>query len=291
MRHLLRLVTMPTQDTRTATPTRAHRTRSARDWVSTEPGAWAIVLFPSLAAWVASGPTWTSTWLVALWALCYCVQFTAARLCKSHMRARYALPTLVYAAALAAAGVPFVILHPGILIWAPLYVVLCALSLLSSWLRRERSLWANLCAVLAASTMAIVIVPFGSKYAATSASATDHFPTHFPNAHDAAMFTGLGIEIAAGFALALFGSVLFVKTMIRERGSRVYLHASWTYHALLVAVGYLDDWVYMVLALLLLARAVALPLIARRRKVPAKVVGITETIASLLMLILIPVGA
>lgn len=211
------------------------------------------------------------------------------------MRARYALPTLVYAAALAAAGVPFVILPPGILIWAPLYVVLCALSLLSSWLRRERSLWANLCAVLAASTMAIVIVPFGSKYAATSASATDHFPTHFPthfpNVHDAAMFTGLGIEIAAGFALALFGSVLFVKTMIRERGRRVYLHASWTYHALLVAVGYLDGWVYMVLALLLLARAVALPLIARRRKAPAKVVGVTETIASLLMLILIPVGA
>lgn len=259
--------------------------RSVRDWVSTEPGAWSIVLFPSLAAWAATGPTWTSTWLVALWAICYCVQFTAARWCKSRFRRRYRTPALTYALVLAAAGLPFLVLHPGVLWWAPIYVVLCGVSLLASWMRRERSLWSNLAAVLAASAMATVVAPFGTRCLAPSA--TDRLP----RLYDPALFPGVGVEIAVGFALALFGSVLFVKTMIRERGHRGYLYASWAYHALLVAFGFLCDAPYGALALVLLARAVALPLIARHRTVPVKAVGATESVMGLLMLVLIPLGA
>ena len=112
-----------------ARPRRSKR-HSVRDWVSTEPGAWSIALFPSLAAWAAAGPTWALTWLVALWALCYCVQFTAARWCKSRFRRRYLTPMVTYALILAAAGVPFLVLHPGILWWAPIYVALCGVSLI-----------------------------------------------------------------------------------------------------------------------------------------------------------------
>lgn len=267
-----------------ASPRRGRR-RSLRDWTSTEPGAWSIVLFPSLAAWAATGPTWTSTWLVALWAVCYCVQFTASRWCKSRFRRRYLTPMLTYALILAAAGVPFLVLHPAILWWAPIYAVLCGVSLLASWMRRERSLWSNLAAVLASSAMAVVVAPFGSRCPAPSATDRLTWPVA------PALFPGVGVEIAVSFALALFGSVLFVKTMIRERGRRGYLHASWTYHAVLVAVGFLCDVFYGVLALALFARAVALPLVARRRPVPVKAVGITESVMSLLMLVLIPLGA
>lgn len=259
--------------------------RSVRDWVSTEPGAWSIVLFPSLAAWAATSPTWTSTWLVALWAICYCVQFTTARWCKSRFRRRYRTPALTYALVLAAAGLPFLVLHPGVLWWAPIYAVLCGVSLLASLMRHERSLWSNLAAVLAASAMATVVAPFGTRCLAPSA--TDRLP----RLYDPALFPDVGVEIAAGFALALFGSVLFVKTMIRERGHRGYLYASWAYHALLVALGFLCDALYGALALALLARAVALPLIARHRTVPVKAVGVTESVMSLLMLVLIPLGA
>ncbi len=40
-------------------------------------------------------------------------------------------------------GLPFVIMRPGALRWAPLFVVLAGLSFLAAWLRRERSLWGN----------------------------------------------------------------------------------------------------------------------------------------------------
>ena len=83
-------------------------TRSVRDWRSNEPGAWVIVLMPALSAFLVSGPTWNSVWLLVLWCLCYCVQFSAARWAKSHGRARYRMPMLVYAALLVCAGLPFV---------------------------------------------------------------------------------------------------------------------------------------------------------------------------------------
>lgn len=251
------------------------RRRSRRDWFSNEPGSWAIVLMPSLAAWIATGPTWASTWLVALWALCYCLQFTAARWFKAHFRRRWLLPVAVYGTALVAAGLPFLILHPGMLRWAPIYMVLCAGSMLGAYLRREHSLWANACAVLASSTMVLVVGWFGSHASPKTAALgqTLSWPL-LP----AAAFPTAALTMAATFALELFGSVFFVKTMIRERGDRRYLAASWTWHLLLCAAGFaMGPW-YALLAIVLLARATLMPLVGARRKVPTKAVGMTECV-------------
>lgn len=59
------------------------------------------------------------------------------------VRRRWMPPTIVYSAALCVVGLPFVIMRPGVLRWAPLFVVLAGLSFLAAWLRRERSLWGN----------------------------------------------------------------------------------------------------------------------------------------------------
>ena len=81
-----------------------------------------------------------------------CVQFSAAHWFKAHFSRRYLPPMLTYAVALIVIGLPFLITHTGILRWAPLYKVLVALSMLSSWLRKERSLWGNAVSVIAASS-------------------------------------------------------------------------------------------------------------------------------------------
>ncbi|MCB5662785.1 YwiC-like family protein, partial [Erysipelatoclostridium ramosum] len=46
--------------------------------------------------------------------------------------------------------------------WAPIYCVLCAGSLICAWRRREHSIPANICAVLASSTMAIPVASLGT---------------------------------------------------------------------------------------------------------------------------------
>ena len=133
-----------------------------RDWFDNQPGAWVMVMLPAVAGFFIGGPNLDTLWLLATWAVCYCVQFSAAHWFKAHFSRRYLPPMLTYAVALIVIGLPFLITHTGILRWAPLYIVLVALSMLSSWLRRERSLWGNAVSVIAASAMATVIASFGS---------------------------------------------------------------------------------------------------------------------------------
>ena len=155
-------------------------------------------------------------WLTGAWLLCYCVQFTAARWLRSRFQRRYLPPVLTYAALLAVAGVPLLAMHPLILVWAPLYAVCAGVSFLCAWLRRERSLWANAAAVIATSMMAYVVYAF--------------------DAPDLLERTGMGLALAGIFMLTQFGSVLYVKTMIRERRNNRYLAASWIWQAALLAL-------------------------------------------------------
>ncbi|PJM79471.1 YwiC-like family protein [Bifidobacterium scaligerum] len=253
------------------------RRTTARDWIPDQPGAWVMALAPALAGAVC-GSVWSVTepdatanaggwWVLLCWALCYCVEFTAARWLKSHCASRYLPPVVGYAIALVCAGIPFLIMHFDVLVWAPLYMVLATVAFAGAWFRRERSLWANAAAVIAASVMAMIAL----HYAANSPSIPQ---VSLP-----------GLVLALCFAATQFGSVLFVKTMIRERGRRSYVAASWIWHIALLtwwiaAAG--RSWYLVLLGVILLVRAVALPMIARCRTMKPMIVGITECCTSLM---------
>ncbi|PLS29074.1 YwiC-like protein [Bifidobacterium parmae] len=286
-----------------------------------------MALAPAVAGFVAGGPTRDSVWLVALWALCYCVQFAAARWLKSRFARRYLMPVAAYGVALVVLGVPFVVIDSGILRWAPIYMVLAALSFLAAWLRRERSLWGNAVAVLASSLMATVVASYGSRNMSDASCVLEvarydaqgnpmpvpcgtqqmlaimHEPPTWDTWWSPYAFPAGGLMMSAVFAATQFGSVLFVKTMIRERGSRAYLVASVAWHAVLFAGvtwwigsfvpagGVEDGWIPMPLmwtelaAIWLLARSVALPWIGSRRRVKPVVTGMVEMVSTLLVFV------
>ncbi|WP_094730704.1 YwiC-like family protein [Bifidobacterium hapali] len=283
------------------------RVTSAHDWIPDQPGAWAMALLPSIAGVIIGGANITTLWLLAAWILCYCVQFTAARWMKSHYARRYAPPVLIYTVLLALVGLPFVIIHPGILRWAPLYIVLAAASFAAAWLRRERSLWGNAVAIVAACIMTTIIISFAGpqiscapQIAACLAHARaefDQFARHLPTIAtwwSPLALPAIGIIASVMFALEQFGSVLFVKTMIRERGNRTYQWASWLWHAVLFGIAILASlfslgWItaipVIVTNLWLLARAIALPILARRRTIKPIVTGMVEMVSSLLIFV------
>ena len=92
-----------------------------------------------------------------------------------------------------------------------------------------------------------------------------------------------GLIATVLFALTQYGSVLVVKTMIRERGKRSYVAASWVWHVallLLAAVPAGRSPYLIAMTVLLLARAVALPAVTRRTTLKPVVTGITEAFAS-----------
>ena len=273
-----------------------------------------MVMLPAVAGSIIGGPNLDTLWLLVIWAVCYCVQFSAAHWFKAHFASRWLPPMITYTVALVVIGLPFLITHTGILRWAPLYIVLVALSMLSSWLRKERSLWGNAASVIAAAAMATVAASFGSMNERACSSAVAFIGSEKTtssamlcgvNAGDAAVRNMPGWEhlfdihawwpagslpmngliATALFALMQYGSVLVVKTMIRERGKRSYVVASWVWHVgllLLAAVPAGRSPYLIVMAALLLARAIALPVAARHRTLKPVVTGITEAFASVI---------
>lgn len=231
-----------------------------------------MALLPAVSGMIASAFDGGRLWLTFAWLLCYCVQFTVARWLRSRFRRRYLPPVVAYAAALAVIGIPLVVLHPRLLIWAPWYAVCAGVTFLGAWLRRDRSLWANAASVSAASMMAAVVCAFDDPMSSA--------------------LLPRGLALAAIVALTQYGSVLYVKTMIRERRNPRYLAASWIWHVALVILAPFVPGSSAVpltaISAALLARAVMLPLIGRRTHVRPIVVGLVEMVFSLAVCLTAP---
>ncbi|NMN00292.1 YwiC-like protein [Bifidobacterium sp. DSM 109958] len=280
---------------------------TVRRWVPDHPVAWVTATAPALAGLVAGTeygrPTVAAFWLLACWVLCYCVQFTVVRWLRSGFARRYRNPVLVYCAALAAVGVPFVVLHPGVLAWAPAFAALIAASFVAAYRRRDRSLWAKGMVVAASSLMPSLTYAYGMLGSgagagagiggiagAASAVSLGDWTSSIPPMSD------MGMALFRYFFVTQFGSVLFAGTMSGSGGGRRRLAVSWAWHAAFVVWSVLGPllglgpdsslgsqagpWIVAV-ALLLLARAVVLPLLGRLRPIRPLVTGAVEGVSGL----------
>jgi uncharacterized membrane protein len=253
-------------------PSRPNTTRSLiRLWIPTDPGAWTIAMMPAIAGALIGGGSWRAWWTVIAWALCYCTQFTVSRWLFSHRRRRYLAPAITHTVLLAVVGLPLVALTPELLWWAPLYAALLALSWFAAARRAERSLWGNAVSVVAACAMAIVICSMGSGAQADSPAA--------PSIATAGLIT------AAVFLLYDYGSVLFVKTMMRERGKRSYYIASVTWSIAFAAVATALHPALGIVAALPLLRAVVLPVLLAQKRIKPIAAAPTEVVTSLAIFI------
>lgn len=167
-----------------------------------------MVSTPLLVGIVASRPAWVHVPLTAFWFLGYFAFFAAGLWLKSRRRARYRGPVLAYGIAAAIAGGLTLALDPTLIHWAPLFILPLGIGLAASARRDDRSLWSGLTTTVGASLMAVVAYDAGGG-------------TDFPRIW---LLTGV---LAAYFA----GTVLYVKTLIRERGSEVYYWVSVVFHA------------------------------------------------------------
>ena len=262
----------------------------SKAWVPDQPGAWVMALFPPMAGIISAGFSWDALWLLVTWALCYCVQYASARWASSHLNRRYLPPVLAYGAALTVVGLPFLILHWRIVMWAPLYLVLFGVSLIAAYRHCERSLVNNVVAIIASCTMLGLVYGYGIN------PGNDAWPYMELRA----------AYLAAAFALFQFGSVLVVKTMIRERGNPRYRVASVLWHAVMLGICVVMMfhawqmsnealwalWLLWIVCLLLLVRACALPLIDTRHgsRLKPMVTGMVEFVASVLSAVAILVA-
>lgn len=250
-----------------------------------------MLLAPLLVGAAVVGPRWQHALLLATWLVGFCAYNAAGLWLKARRRPRWLPPVRAYGIATAVLGTALVATAPALLTWAPAYAPLLAASLVYSARRDERSLANDLLTVVAAGLMTVVAagVPV-----AVAAAGTGSVPW-FPGADDARAWA-LAAVLVAYFA----GTVLYVKTMIRERGNRAMLRSSVVLHAALPvallglaalapAVGTLLPVPTLAVLLAVLAvRAVVVPL--RWPTATPKAVGIGEIVATTAIVLVLLLG-
>ena len=250
-------------------PTRtAPARRRSAGWVPDQHGAWAMLTLPLVVGVWLAGPDRSHLPLAAFWLVGYLAYFATGRWLRARRRRRDLPPVVVYASAAGALGLVTVAAAPHLVRWLPLFLPLLAAS---GWLTlrgAERSLANDAVTVVAACLMAPVAFDAGGG-----------------SEWDA-------LWVAFGVLTAYFlGTVLYVKTMIRERGRAGYVRSSVAYHLAgglaaggLVAAGWQSPWLVVVWSGLA-ARAALGPALNRRRDRPLRpvVVGVGEIVASVLV--------
>lgn len=211
---------------------------------------------PLVVGVLASGPAWVHLPLAAFWFAGYFLFFATGLWLKSRRRSRYLPPVRAYAVLAGALGLLTLALDPGLLRWAPLFAVPLAVGLVASALRDERSLWSGIATSAGSSLMVLVAYDAGGG--------SDWLRA----------WTLTGVVAAY-----LVGTVLYVKTMIRERGQDRFQWLSAMFHgAATVVMTSVGPWLVLVFALLTI-RAAVLP----AYRLSPKTVGIGEIVATVVV--------
>ncbi|MFI2752286.1 YwiC-like family protein [Cellulomonas sp. P22] len=267
-----------------AAPPRAPRAPRSRrrgpGWVPNQHGAWAMLVAPFVVGALDSGPTWRQVPLLLLWLTGYLAFFAAGLWLRSRCKGRYWPPVRTYGVVTAALGAVVVALAPELLRWVPVYLPLLAVSLWCSWRRADRTYLNDGVTIVAACLMTVVVTALGSH------------PAVGAGLPGAGWLPGAGSTrawlLAAVLATYFGGTVLYVKTLIRDRGDARVWAASAAYHVVACVAAFLvDPWVGALFAVLAVRAAV----VPRRWPgiTPARI-GAGEVVATITLAALLLVG-
>ncbi len=251
----------------------AARARSAdrgrsRLWFPSQHGAWAMLAVPLLLGVAASGPSPWQLVLAGAAVAGYLDSATAQAWLRSRRRPDFVPSLVVYSAVLAVLGARLVVAFPALILAGLVIVPAGAVTMAGARPGTKRDLANSLSPVV----VALVLVPAAAWVSGT--------------------FDAAAVLAATAVAAAyLLGSVLVVRSVIRERGNPGFALASVAYHVGLVvlAAAFLPA-PYALVASVLALRAVALPVVQRRRAATARPlrpihVGMTEIVVSTLLVV------
>ncbi|MEU5957620.1 YwiC-like family protein [Streptomyces sp. NPDC047525] len=233
-------------------------------WIPDQHGAWAMLAVPFAAGTFLGDPRWLHLPLFVCWLLAYATAFhlqqhIRLRRCSRNPRAaeRHVRPFLTFATALILLGTPLLVLRPWLAVAVAAALPFFAVNTLYALRNRERALVNGLVAIVPACAMLLVALRVGGGT------------------------PGEGMGPFAACLLYFGGTVLYVKSMIRERRNRRFLIGSVAYHcAALICATLLHPPLAALFALCLL-RAALLP----GRGLRIRTVGLIEVGLSAALLV------
>ncbi|MCM0638567.1 YwiC-like family protein [Cellulomonas wangsupingiae] len=249
---------MSTRSAPVRTP-RPTRPRLGPGWVPRQHGAWAMLVVPPVVGGVVGGWSWRHVLLLVAWLVGYLAYHAAGLWLRSGRKARYRAPLVAYGASALVLLAVLLAVAPGLLVWAPVFAPLLAVSLVASLRRADRSWWNDGVTVVAAALLTPVAAGLGTG---------DPAP--------ATVWTATAV-----LGVYFLGTVPYVKSLIRERDDPRVRHASIGYHLGAAVAGLLVDPLLGVVGALLALRAWLVP----RRWPHARpaAIGAGEVVATLLV--------
>lgn len=209
-----------------------HRTQ----WLPNQHGAWAMLASPVLLGWMAGGIRWVHLPLTLAWFIGFMWFFSTSQWLKSRFHKRYRLPVLVYGAVAAGCAASAVILDWRLVYWVPAFLPWVLLALWQSWKRLDRSVVAGMSTVIAASLMTWVVAWSGGGSITNTV-------------------TGVALLNAA----YLSGTLLYVKSCIRERNNKKFRLFSVLWHVIWAPILYQFSLISVVMVGILAVRAWVIP--------------------------------
>lgn len=239
------------------------RQRPAVHWMPRQHGAWAMLGVPLVLGVLASRP---DPWQLALAGAAVSAYIASSNLLEwtRARRPAYLRPAAAFGAVLVVSGLALIARFPPLVWFAAGMACAGLLALAIAAAGHPRSIGAS----LTQSAQAVLLAPAAAVVAGIAPGA--------PSVLHATLVAGL----------YLLSSVLVVRSMIRERGSRSFLAASVAYHAAAVFVeAAVLPWAYAAIGVLFEFRAVALPLLQQRladtpRRLRPVHVGLVELCAA-----------
>ena len=252
-------------------------------WVTDQHGSWAMGFVPLiLGLWSAPTLTWLHGMLCIAWTSGFFFFAVAEKWLKFRYKPRYRPALITYGAIAAIFSLILIIGAPHLLWWGLVYLPLIVASFYLSWAKKERSLLARLVAIAAACLVLPLAINVDIPHPWFAADA----------------IAPKGWYLCALLTTYFATTVPFVKTVIRERNSTPWFIGSITVHVVVVlamaalAVQGYNYWTHVLVWVLLTGRAVAMPLLAKRRGVPwrPRNIGMPEIGYSLLVFATLPYG-
>jgi hypothetical protein len=235
-----------------------------RRWIPRQHGAWAMLLLPVLLGVAASAPDPWQLVVAATALAAYLASVTAQTWARGRRPPAYRMPIAIYGTVAAVLGVVLLVAFPPLALAAVVVVPTGLLVFRGARPGTRRDLANSLAQV----AQALVLVPVTAWVSGTW------------DPERVMAYTC----VAAGYQL---GTVLVVRSVLRERGNDAFAALSVAFHILLVVLAALFlPAAYAVVAAGLAVRAAALPVAQRRmaggpRPLRPIHVGIVEIVASL----------
>lgn len=232
-----------------------------------------MLIVPFAVGALDTGPSWRHLPLLFAWLAGYFAFFAAGLWLRSRGKRRYWPPVPAYGVLTVVLGLVVIAVEPDVLHWAVVFLPLLAFSLWFSWRRLDRSLLNDGVTVLAACLMTVVAAGSGERVGQWGEPSLAGL-AWLPGADQGRTW------VLAGVLLAYFaGTVLYVKTMIRDRGDVGRYRLSVTYHvAVCVPAVIVSPW----LGVLFAAFAVRAAVVPKRWPgLGAATIGVGEIVASL----------